>query len=226
MKSEKISSIIGLATLVCGLALLTSCVSTTKETQRGTPTLLPESPEAVYVEASQTFDLDLSADSCEGAKVTFYLLDGETVVMQNETGHFTGIAPLEEGYNVYLSAEWEDTTIVTPTKHVFGFVIPREPVEPMTKEEFQALIKAKDSSIKRGDNEHLAQAVMVTTLESKYPVTTLLEAIEKLEQGLWTTVEVTKVEYDENNLITSVTLKPSEKVIKEEDYEDEEEYYE
>ena len=210
--------------IVCGLAALCSCGSEHKESLRGIPVLNHEDP--VYDEASQSFSLTLTADSTDGAKVMFFLLDGEKIIMKNETGQFSGIAPLDEGYNVYLSAEWEDTTIVTSLEHIFGFVLPHEPIEAMSKEDLQQLINAKDKGIKLGENEHLAQAVMVTTIDSQNAVSTLLEAIEKLEQGVWTSVQVTKVEYDENNLITDVTLKPTEKEIKEEDYEEEVEYIE
>ena len=96
----------------------------------------------------------------------------------------------------------------------------------MAKEELQKLINEKDKSFKIGSNEHLTQGVIVKTIECQKPVTTLLEVIERLEQGVWTSVEVKEVFYDENNLVSEVTLKPTEKVIAEEDYEDEEEYYE
>lgn len=213
------------AILSC-LVSLSSCDSSIKETHRGTPMLCPDDPKPEYVEDAQTFNLELTSDSCEGAKVTFYLLDGDSVLMKNETGLFTGIVPLDEGYNVYLTAEWKDTTIITPTKRVFGFIVPREPVEPMAKVELQRLINAKDKSIKLSENEHLAQAVAVKTLESQYPVTTLFEAVERLEQGMWASVEVKDVAYDDNHLITEITLKPKEVVLDPEIYEDEEEYYE
>ena len=197
---KKISSnILCLMAIVCGLAALCSCGSEHKESLRGIPVLNHEDP--VYDEASQSFSLTLTADSTDGAKVMFFLLDGEKIIMKNETGQFSGIAPLDEGYNVYLSAEWEDTTIVTSLEHIFGFVLPHEPIEAMSKEDLQQFINAKDKGIKLGE-------------------------IEKLEQGVWTSVQVTKVEYDENNLITDVTLKPTEKEIKEEDYEEEVEYIE
>ena len=67
---------------------------------------------------------------CE-ENLLWFILDGDSLLMQNEEGVFTGFAPLEDGYNVQLRVEWNDTTITTPMQHILGFVIPREPVEKM-----------------------------------------------------------------------------------------------
>lgn len=219
---KKISSYLFILTaIICCQFSVTSC----KEAIRhGQPTIHFDEP--VFDEVSQTFSITLSADSVTDARVTFFLLDGEEILMQNETGEFSEIAPLDEGYNVQLSAEWPDTTIVTLPEHVFGFIIPKAPVTPMSKEELEQLINAKDVTIKRGENEYLAQAVSVKIVGNQSAVATLFEAIEKLEQRLWTSAKISDVTYDENNLIIEVTLKPTEKVINEDDYEDEEEYYE
>jgi len=212
--------ILYLILLVGTLLGLSACTDEKKKFERPSELVLMHE-EPVYNEVTQTFSLTLLSDSTEGAKLTYYLLDGDSILMQNETGVFNGIAPLDEGYNIRLQAEWTDTTLFA-FDHIFGFILPREPVEPMSKDELQHLINAKDKSIKVCDNEHLSQGVSVKTIESQYPVTTLLETIERIEQGIWTSVEVKEVSYDENNLITDITLKPKEVIP---DPEEEEEYY-
>ena len=188
---------------------------------RGEPTLVCDT--LVFNEESKTFTLTLHADSTADAKVTFFLLDGDSLLMQNEEGVFTGIAPLEDGYNVQLRVEWNDTTITTPMQHIFGFVIPREPVEKMPAEELQKLILALDKSLSTGKNEHLAQGVVIKVIESKVPASTFQEIMMNLKGHTWTSVKVTDVTYDDNNLITSVTIKPEGEIIIE-DEEDEVNY--
>lgn len=218
-KVNCISSFILLAFILMGLS---SCNFPPSIKPSPNPLLIVE--DTIFDEATQTFNIILSSDSTDGATLTFSLLDGDSLLMQNETGQFVGIAPLNDGYYIQLKAKWKDTTIIR--KDHIWLPIPRKPVEPMAKEELQKLINEKDKSFKIGSNEHLTQGVIVKTIECQKPVTTLLEVIERLEQGVWTSVEVKEVFYDENNLVSEVTLKPTEKVIAEEDYEDEEEYYE
>ena len=195
----------------------------TPSAQRGEPVLICEEP--VYDEDSQTFSLTLVSDSTGGAKVTYQLVDGDIILMQGTDGFFSGIAPLDDGYDVVMTVEWEDTTIVR-TSHVQGFIAPRPPVEKMTEKELEQLINAKDASLKRGTNEHLALSPKLKVTDSKQdPKPKMLrEVIRLIEYEDWASVVVTSVEYDEKNLITSITLHPvGEKipsVDEEEEYEE------
>lgn len=185
---------------------------------RGEPTLVCDT--LVYDEGSKTFSLILHADSVADGKLTFYLLDGDSILMQNEEGQFSGIAPLEEGYNIQLRVEWSDTTVTTPVQHVLGFVIPREPVTKMTAEELQKLILSLDKSLATGSNEHLAQGVIINVIESKVPATTFQEVMMNLKGHTWKSVLVTNVNYDDNNLITSLTIKPEGEIVIEDEEEE------
>lgn len=220
---KRIHVFFGIAALIVA-CLMQSCKQSgapgNETARRGEPVLVVADP--VYDKESNSFSLSLYADSTAGAEITYYLLYGDSVLMQNKEGLFTGIAPFEEGYNVRAKVVWSDTTIMTPVVHRFGFAVPQEPVEKMTAEELQRLINACDKSLKQGKNEHVAQGVklVVNNCQMKAP-RMIPDVIILIENQVWESVEVTSLDYDEYNLITSVTLKPvGEKVAVDEDDED------
>ncbi len=186
--------------------------------QRGEPVLSNDIP--VYDKTTQTFSLTVHADSIGDATVSYALLDGDSVIMKSEDGQFSGIPPFEEGYNVRLSAQWEDTTIER-IFHVMDFVVPREPVERMSAKELEQLINDCDKGLRRSKNEHLAQGVRLVVEGCKMtPPQMLPDVIFLIENGIWQKVEVANVEYDDNNLINIITIKPVGEVVDVDDEED------
>jgi len=159
-----------------------------------------------FDEATKTFTLQLSADSVADARLSFRLYDGDSLVMENVDGLFQGIAPMDEGYFAELQVEWEDTTVLTPQLHVSNFVVPREPVEKLEKEELQLLVNQK--KVRLGADPHFSQDVKVSVVESQYSLSSLAEVTQYLDLDIWTSVEVVDITYDDNNIITSFVLKP------------------
>ena len=199
-----------IAVLAGGLLCLTqSCrqtaASSQEDAKRGTPILVKDTVE--YDKENGTFRLKVHADSIAGAKVTFLLIDGDMVLMESNDGRFSGIEPFEEGYNVQARVEWEDTAIVTPMMHLTGFVY-REPVEKMPMEELQKLINQRDKSISVGTNNHFMQGFTLQVSGSQYKVESISDVFMLLKSGIWKSVTVTDVTYDDNNLITAIVLKP------------------
>lgn len=176
-------------------------------TPRGNPVLCCEVP--IEDQVNHTFSLTLRADSAANASVIFYLIDcGDTLMTENgQNVTFANIAPLDDGYDVAMRVEWSDTIIVL-CRHVTGFKLTPEPVEPMTAEELQKLINVKDKSIRRGSNQKIAQSMKLVVKESLRAPRKLSEVIDCIELGEWKSVIVIHVDYDDNNLITSVTLNP------------------
>lgn len=193
------------ATLVLGCKQSPSTEVSNDGNSRGEPTLVCDAP--VFDETSQTFSLTIHADSTAGAEVTYCLLDGDSILMACSDGLFTGIAPLEEGYNVLARAVWTDTTITTPKTHVVGFIIPREPIEKLETTELQRLINNKDAETIKN---HLSQSIKLITVSGKRKPELLNDVFTFLGMGVWENVAVTDVTYDENNYITTITLKPTE----------------
>lgn len=191
------------------LCLAQSCRQTAapgqEGTKRGEPVLVKDTVE--YDKESGTFRLEVHADSTAGAKVIFQLIDGDSILMESTDGRFSGIEPFEEGYNVQARVEWEDTTIVTPMLHLSGFVY-REPVEKMPVEELQKLINQRDKSFSVGTNKHVMQGFTLRVTDSQYKVESISDVFMMLKGGIWKSVTVADVTYDDNNLITAIVLKP------------------
>ena len=208
---KNIKTILTTAILASTLALTNACKQTpATETSngadtRGEPTIVCEAP--VFDEASKTFSLTIHADSTARAEVTYLLLDGDSILMQSSDGFFSGIAPLEEGYNVQARAVWADTTITTPKTHVVGFIIPREPIEKLEAADVQRLINNKDAETIRN---YLSQNIKLITVGGKRKPELLNDVFTFLGMGVWETVTVTDVTYDDNNFITTITMKPTE----------------
>lgn len=211
---------------IASLALFQSCGQapnasngTDQENSRGEPLIVRDT--IIFEKTSNTFSLIVHADSTAGADVMFYLLDGDSILMQNSDGHFNGIAPFEEGYNVQVRAVWPDTTIISPRTHVSGFIVPREPIEKLDAEELQRLIITRDA----GDiKQYLAQGIKINTVGSERKPELLQDVIVLLDMGVWPTLTVTNVTYDENNYITTITLKPTEQqssIVTEDEKEEE-----
>jgi len=185
--------------------------------KRGEPVLTHEVPQ--FDKASGTFSLTVKADSVEGADLVFSLMVGDSVLAKNSEGKFEGIAPFEEGYDVKLEAQWPDT-VIERICHVMDFIVPAAPVEKLSPEELAKLVNAKDESLSLGTNEHLVQGVTFHVIDSKMQPQMLPDVIVLIETGVWKGVEVVKLEYNEKNLITDITVRPvGEKadVIDEED---------
>ena len=74
----------------------------------GNPTLQWSIPE--IDSTSHTFKFTLMSDSTEGAEVFFELIDCDSVIMEGKgtTVSFTGINPLDEGYDVTMRVKWPD----------------------------------------------------------------------------------------------------------------------
>ena len=225
MNTNRVLSLMVL-TAAATSALMISCkppsepVSETPSTERGEPVLMVGDP--IFDESSQTFSLTLSTDSAADATVTYLLLDGDSLLMQGVDGHFTGIAPLEEGYNVQARVEWSDTAVVTPAIRVLGFIIPREPVEKLSLQELQRLINTRDNETME---KYLAQRVKLTILDSQMKPTLLHDVFLYLEHNVWESVSVSDVTYDDNNLITAIILKPIEHIEPITDDDDGGDYY-
>ncbi len=184
--------------------MLSACGNFTRE--HGNPTLNCEAP--VYDDVTQTFSLIVLSDSTSGAALTFALIKGDSVIMENNDGKFCGIPAFEEGYRVRMEAKWKDTTIVRTT-HVANFVVPCDSVDKMSADELEQLINSCDRSIRRASNKHLIQGVKLIVTDCRMVTPQMLpDVITFIENEVWQSVEVISLEYDDNNLITSITLRP------------------
>lgn len=200
----KVSKHILIPMATVAFCMLSACGNFTRE--HGTPTLCCEAP--VYDDVTQTFSLIVMSDSTSGASLTFALIKGDSVIMESNDGQFCGIPVFEEGYRVRMEAKWKDTTVVR-TAHVTNFVVPCDSVEKMSAAELEQLINSCDRSIRRASNKHLIQGVRLVVNDCRMVTPQMLpDVITFIENEVWQSVEVIDLKYDDNNLITSVTLRP------------------
>lgn len=173
---------------------------------RGTPIIVVDT--LYFDEESKTFSLTIHADSTAEAEVSYYLYDGDSLLQECLDGQFRNIAPLVEGYDVKAKVVWSDTTVYTPLYHVNGFVVPQKPVEKISCKELQSLINAQDHSVMLGEHECLVQGVQIKTADGKE--VSMQDVLLYLSNKVWTSVEVTDINYNENNQVTNFTIKPKE----------------
>lgn len=188
---------------MAAFCMLSACGNFTREPAN--PTFYYDSP--VFDDVTQTFSLTVMPDSTSGADLSFSLVKGDSVIMECNDGKFCGIPPFEEGYRVRMEAKWKDTTIVRIT-HVANFVVLSDSVEKMSADELEQLINSCDRSIRRSSNKQLIQGVKLIVNDCKMIPQMLPDVITYIENEVWQSVEVIHLEYDDNNLITSITLRP------------------
>lgn len=208
MKMKAIIRIIPvLMSLSLFAALLTNCggKSSDETAENRNPVLSHGTP--LYDEGTGTFSLEVSADSVEGASLMYSLILGDSVMARNEEGRFSGINPFEEGYDIKLEAQWPDT-LIERMCHVMDFVVPTAPVEKISTSDLAALINAKDESLRTGSNEHIAQGVTLNVTGSRMQPQMLPDVLVLIENGVWKSVEVIKLDYNDKNLVTDITLRP------------------
>lgn len=189
---------------------------------RGNPLIVVDT--LIYDTESQTFSLQLHTDSIADAEVKYFLFDGDSLLQESTDGRFNGILPLEEGYNVQAQVVWSDTTIVTPVTHLVNFIVPREPVEKISQKDLQTLINAQDRSLRFGDNEHLIQEVDVKMSDGQD--ISFQDVFLYLDNKVWLSVQVTDITYDENNLVTTIVLKPTLAPVSKEEVDDDFDWFE
>ena len=60
---------------------------------------------------------------------------------------------------------------------------------------------------------HMALQVKLTVLNSKIRPSLIHDVLLQIKNKVWDSVTVTEVEYDDNNYIVAITLKPVEHVV-------------
>jgi hypothetical protein len=199
MKKKNLISIV-----ICVACFFIGCNGV--KSKHSEPVLSSSSP--LYDDISNTFSISVMADSTDGASLTFYLKERGNVIQENHDGKFSGIKPLDEGYDVEVNIQWQDTAIVSSI-HVVDFVVPDEPVDKMSADEMEKLINAHDRSSRQIIYSHITQGLKIVVTDSNVPKPQILsDVFTLLVNEVWQSVKVEELEFNPFNLISSITLRP------------------
>jgi len=139
------------------------------------------------------------------------------VLQKSKDGHFRDIpycADDGHSYDFAIMDSNADTLLCVPIEQT-GFIkqaiVSKE--DRMTIEQLQTLIDTQDDSLKGvGESDYLAPDYKLTfsglPSDMKNPES-WSEIFEMLDFGIWESVTISKLDYDDKNRINSVTLKVS-----------------
>lgn len=141
------------------------------------------------------------------------ILDVKTneVIAKSDNGEFKNIPYSKNNGRYYawiVNASTNES--LSEKTEITGFVKVESISKKLSIAELQDLIDRQDSSLKGHDNEYLSPVCKIkyTNLsKDSYAPVDFGEVYEMFQYNTWEAVEVTSVEYDKNNHITSVTLK-------------------
>lgn len=136
--------------------------------------------------------------------------DNTKVLQKCDDGHFVGIPYCEDdgfSYDFAIFDSETDTLLCTPTTKS-GF-FPQKKVTRMTIAELQSLINKQDHSLLgQGESFYLSPDchLQFIGVDNVGLPTIFSEVFERISYGEWKSVKVTKVDYDDKERISSVTM--------------------
>lgn len=185
-------------------------------------TILVEPPtvevsEPIYDDKKECYSVDVIAKNVpRGMEVSYVRMDhfGNHDVLQTSTdGKFTDIPYCEDDGHCYDFAimDVKADTLLCAAVPKPGFIRVVVVKEKMSKEELQQLINKHDSSlIGAGENDFLAPDVTLKFKglpEDAVNIPENLSSVfEKIDFGIWTSVTVDNLKWDDKNRISEITL--------------------
>lgn len=137
--------------------------------------------------------------------------DSKKIIARSEDGKFKGIPPSEaEGgqYDLVILDD-RDSMLCEPTP-VSGFIKRENITQKMSKEQLQELINNGDESLMGdGENNYLAPSLSLICKglpsDAQKPES-LYDVVERLQNGLWSSVTILRVDYDKDDRISTVEI--------------------
>lgn len=151
--------------------------------------------------------------TCENAPANMMLrYEIPALRMKNSDGYFVGI-PGCKSASYKVNVVDVSTGKILVSRLVHGFVIVKsEPVELMTKSEFQSLLlNHGDNSLLGGKNPKVSRNIYLTfegLRDGDIKPEDILAVREKISYGIWGSAMVIRVGYDNTGKINSAKIKP------------------
>lgn len=157
------------------------------------------------VKSGETYSFSVRVEGIPGIAIRFELWNSKCIKKSSD-GRFTEIPASASGYYTVLAIDCKTNQEIC-RKEVKGFV---KGIEKMSKSEFQALLlNLHDTSLLGGKHPKVAKKVniQVTNLRSgERRPGVIYDVREKILNGLWASVRVDNVGYNEKGQINSATL--------------------
>ncbi|MCF0126498.1 MAG: hypothetical protein HUJ68_12245 [Clostridia bacterium] len=137
---------------------------------------------------------------------------GDKVIATNNNGIFRKLPPSDsEGGSYRIVAKLNKNDSIIAIANVSGFIRQVNVTSKMSLEKLKELIDKKDKSLVGiGENEFLSPEYKLIlnglSDNSTNKPTLLAEVFEKLDMGIWESVSVSQIGYDEMNRINSITM--------------------
>lgn len=160
----------------------------------------------------------------EGFYVVISDIKTNEVVAKSKDGTFKGV-PFSKNEGKYLAqiVDASSNEALSEPTVIIGFVEVKSISKKLSAKELQDLINKQDPSLHGHDNEYLSPVYKIkyeNLPKGSEKPDNLSDVIEMLNMEVWTSIEVTSVEYDDTKHISSITLKvkaPSRPVFVDED---------
>lgn len=134
------------------------------------------------------------------------------VVAKSDNGVFKGV-PSSKNDGKYFAQIVNASTneALSEQTEITGFVEIKSISKKLSISELQNLINKQDPSLLGHDNEYLSPVYKIKYASlpkgSDYAPDNLADVFEMLDMDVWTSVEVTSLDYDDTKHISSITLK-------------------
>ena len=168
--------------------------------------------ERIELDADGNYNVTIKIEHTPKNGYTVIIKDWETgsVVAKSKNGTFKGV-PFSRNSGKYY-AQIQDTSTEEPLcdpTEITGFVEVKNISKKLSVSELQELINKQDPSLLGHDNEYLSPVyqLMYENLPQDYEAPdNLSDVFEMLNMEVWTSVEVTSLEYDDTKHVSLIKL--------------------
>lgn len=168
--------------------------------------------ERIELDADGNYNVTIKIEHTPKNGYTVIITDWETgsVVAKSKNGTFKGV-PFSRNSGKYYAQIQDASTeeaLCEPTE-ITGFVEVKNISQKLSVSELQELINKQDPSLLGHDNEYLSPVyqLMYENLPKDYEAPdNLSDVFEMLNMEVWTSVEVTSLEYDDTKHVSLIKL--------------------
>lgn len=168
--------------------------------------------ERIELDADGNYNVTIKIEHTPKNGYTVIITDLETgsVVAKSKNGTFKGV-PFSRNSGKYY-AQIQDTSTEEPLcepTEITGFVEVKKISQKLSVSELQELISKQDPSLLGHDNEYLSPVYQLKyeNLPQDYEAPdNLSDVFEMLNMEVWTSVEVTSLEYDDTKHVSLIKL--------------------